>query len=64
MLTGIAAALVLRLIGRYMITRRFGTDDWLMIAGVVCTNGRSSQQPWLTLARSSPLATSLKSAMV
>lgn len=33
------AALVLRLIGRYMITRRFGTDDWLMIAGVIFTFG-------------------------
>lgn len=61
-LTNIAVALVLRLIGRYMITRKFGIDDWLMIAGMVCSFGRSFRPNWLTLLRSSLLATSLKSA--
>ncbi|KAE8444821.1 hypothetical protein EG329_014176 [Mollisiaceae sp. DMI_Dod_QoI] len=32
-------SLVLRLIGRYIITRKFGIDDWLMLAGMFVTFG-------------------------
>ncbi|KUJ14478.1 uncharacterized protein LY89DRAFT_736511 [Mollisia scopiformis] len=33
------AALILRLIGRFVITRRLGPDDWFMVAGMIFTLG-------------------------
>jgi hypothetical protein len=63
MLTIAALAVALRLIGRFVITRKLGIDDWFMIGGMVRTLRASVRDDPAYIPRSSLMATSLRFAM-